>query len=373
MKKVIVIGAGILGASTAYHLAKYGADVTIIDRQDKGQATGAAAGIVCPWISQRRNKAWYQLVKGGARYYPELIEKLKADGETSTGYRRVGAISLHRDPEKLEKMAERAMKRREDAPEIGEVKILSPEETQKLFPLIAEEYSSVYVSGGARVDGKAVRDALVKAAIKNGATFIEDDAVSLLAEDSQIKGVKIREQELTADKVIITGGAWSHQLVEALGMTFKVTPQKAQIIHLEINHTNTGDWPVVMPPNNQYILSFEEGRIVVGATHEDEAGFDLRVTAGGLHEILDKALQIAPGLAESTMLETRVGFRPFTPGFLPIIGAVPNYKGLLVANGLGASGLTSGPYLGLQLANLSLDMETEIDLDQYPVAGAIEK
>jgi D-amino-acid dehydrogenase len=73
MQKIIVIGAGILGASTAYHLAKSGAEVIIVDRHDRGQATYAAAGIVCPWLSQRRNKAWYQLAIGGARYYPDLI------------------------------------------------------------------------------------------------------------------------------------------------------------------------------------------------------------------------------------------------------------------------------------------------------------
>lgn len=63
MKSYIVVGAGILGASTAYHLAKAGANVTIVDRQQVGQATDAAAGIVCPWLSQRRNKAWYKSLK----------------------------------------------------------------------------------------------------------------------------------------------------------------------------------------------------------------------------------------------------------------------------------------------------------------------
>ena len=72
---IVVIGAGIVGASAAYHLAKAGADVTVIDRFDRGQATDAAAGIVCPWLSQRRNKAWYELVKGGARHYPQLIKQ----------------------------------------------------------------------------------------------------------------------------------------------------------------------------------------------------------------------------------------------------------------------------------------------------------
>lgn len=371
MRKIIVIGAGVLGASTAYHLSKAGADVTLVDRGDKGQATDAAAGIVCPWLSQRRNKAWYQLVKGGARYYPQLIAQLEADGEKETGYKRVGAISLHSDPKKLEKMAERAIKRREDAPEIGEVTVLSPAETQRLFPPIAEEYGSVFVSGGARVNGRALRNALVSAALKNGASFLNGDA-SIIHENNRATGIKLEGKTLLADKVIDTGGAWSQELLKPLGVNFKVTPQKAQIVHLDLPQTETSSWPVVMPPTNQYILTFEDGRVVVGATHEDEAGFDNRVTAGGVNEILTKSLAVAPGLADSTILETRVGFRPFTPGFLPVIGPLPNYENILLANGLGASGLTSGPYLGAELAKLALDQETEIDISNYDVAGAIE-
>jgi D-amino-acid dehydrogenase len=371
MQKIIVIGAGILGASAAYHLAKSGADVTLVDRGDKGQATEAAAGIVCPWLSQRRNKAWYQLVKGGARYYPELIAQLEADGEKETGYKRVGAISLHSDPEKLEKMAERAIKRREDAPEIGEVTILSPAETKRLFPPISEEYGSVFVSGGARVNGRALRNALVSAAVKNGASLLNGNA-AIVHENNRALGIILEGKTLLADKVVVTAGAWSHELMEPLGINFTVTPQKAQIVHLELPQTETSSWPVVMPPTNQYILTFEGGRVVVGATHEDEAGFDHRVTAGGVNEILTKSLAVAPGLADSSILEIRVGFRPFTPGFLPVIGALPNYENILLANGLGASGLTSGPYLGAELAKLALNQQTEIDISSYDVAGALK-
>jgi D-amino-acid dehydrogenase len=371
MQKIIVIGAGILGSSTAYHLAKSGDDVTLVDRQDRGQATDAAAGIVCPWLSQRRNKAWYQLVKGGARYYPELIAQLEADGETDTGYKRVGAISLHSDPEKLEKMAERARKRREDAPEIGEISILSPAETKELFPPLSDEFGSVYVSGGARVNGRALRDALVNAATKHGAKLLYGDA-SIISEGNRVIGIKLDNKTLLADQVIVTAGAWSQELLQPLGVNFKVTPQKAQIVHIEMPSMDTSSWPVVMPPTTQYILTFENGRVILGATHEDEAGFDNRVTAGGVNEILTKALAIAPGLSDGTLLETRVGFRPFTPGFLPVIGALPNYEGILVANGLGASGLTSGPYLGAELAKLALNKQTEIDLSSYDVSGALE-
>ncbi|MCP6681689.1 NAD(P)/FAD-dependent oxidoreductase [Bacillus nakamurai] len=371
MKSYIIIGAGILGASAAYHLAKAGAEVTVIDRNEPGQATDAAAGIVCPWLSQRRNKAWYAIAKGGARYYDQLIKQLEADGETATGYKKVGAVSLHTDERKLDQMEERAYNRREDAPEIGDITRLSPAETKALFPPLSGDYGAVHISGAARVNGRALREALMNAAVKHGASVHNEDA-SLLSDHHTVIGVKTAERTLYADQVIVTAGAWAKELLEPLGISFSVSYQKAQIVHLELPGEETGSWPVVMPPNDQYILAFENGRIVVGATHENDAGMDLRVTAGGLREIFDKALTVAPGLSNGTMLEARVGFRPFTPGFLPVIGTLPNVSGLLIANGLGASGLTSGPYLGAELAKLALGQQTEIDLSLYDPAGALE-
>ncbi|KQL54053.1 oxidoreductase [Heyndrickxia shackletonii] len=371
MKKYIVVGAGILGASTAYHLAKAKAEVIVVDRKDIGQATDAAAGIVCPWLSQRRNKAWYQLAKGGAKYYPTLIKELEKDHEKNTGYARVGAISIHRDEEKLIAMEKRALKRKDEAPEMGEVSILTPEETRELFPPLADGYGAVHVSGAARVDGRALRDSLLNGAKKHGAKIIIGDA-TLLFEGKQVSGISVDGNSIFADSVIVTAGAWANQLLELLGVNFQVHFQKAQIIHLELPQVNTSEWPVVIPPSDQYLLAFDEGRIVIGATHENNVGFDTRITAGGMQEIFNKALEIAPGLMESTYMETRVGFRPFTPEFLPVIGELPGYKGIFVANGLGASGLTMGPFIGSELAKLALGSKTDIDLDLYDVAGAIK-
>ncbi|KON86018.1 oxidoreductase [Sporosarcina globispora] len=372
MKSNIVIGAGILGASAAYHLAKAGAKVTVIDRKDPGQATDAAAGIICPWLTQRRNKAWYALAKGGAAYYQTLIRELEKDGETETGFQKVGAISLHTDPIKLEKMEERAVKRHDDAPEMGEITALSPEQTYELFPPLAKEYASVHVSGAARVNGRELRDALLQAAQKHGAELVHGSA-ELVCQGDEVTAVKACGKQYDAESVIAAAGAWAGELFKPLGIHLDVKPQKAQIIHLQLDGGDTGNWPVVMPPNNQYILAFEGGRIVVGATHEDDMGYDLRVTAGGLNEIFEKALAIAPGLADGTFAEARVGFRPYTPGFLPVIGQVPGLKGLYISNGLGASGLTAGPFLGAQLAKLALGQEVDIDLSLYDPAGAIEK
>jgi len=371
MKKCIVVGAGILGASTAYQLAKLGASVIIVDRSDKGQATDAAAGIICPWLSQRRNQAWYQLAKGGARFYPTLIEELEKEGETQTGYRRVGALSIHKNPQKLEGMVKRAETRKEDAPEVGAISLLSPSEAKSLFPPLADEHGAVHISGAARVDGRALRDALLRAAQRHGATSLKGNAV-LLQEGTRITGVQIGDDTFHADTVIVCAGAWADQLLEPLGIQFKVTYQKAQIIHLELPDSDTDTWPVVIPPSDQYMLAFENGRIVVGATHENDVdGFDTRLTAGGMHEVLNKALETAPAIADCTFVEARVGFRPFTPGFLPVIGVLPGWEGVLVANGLGASGLTMGPFIGYQLAKIALGMELDIDLEYYKVEGAL--
>ena len=256
--RYIVVGAGILGASTAYHLAKTGAEVTVVDREDQGQATEAAAGIVCPWLSQRRNKKWYQLVRGGAKYYPDLVQSLEGDGETETGYKRVGAISLHTDEDKLDKMVERVLKRRKEAPEIGEVTRLSPAETYKLFPVLSEEYGAVHVSGGARVDGRLMRDALLRAAEKHGAVQIKGEAS--LVYKGEDRGVRVNNEFYSADQVIVTAGAWAKELFTPLGIDFKVTFQKAQIVHLKLPDKDTSEWPVVMPPTNKYLLSFGGGQ-----------------------------------------------------------------------------------------------------------------
>ncbi|WP_373895398.1 NAD(P)/FAD-dependent oxidoreductase [Virgibacillus natechei] len=369
--KFIIIGGGILGASTAYHLAKNGEKVLLVDRKDKGQATDAAAGIICPWLSQRRNKAWYRLAKGGARTYPHLMEELASDGEIDTGYEQVGTLSLHTDEKKLIAMQDRAHKRREDAPEIGDISLLDTRQTKEMFPLLSDVYGAVHISGGARVDGRKLRDSLLRSFEKHGGVLRYGDA-SLLSSGSQVTGVRVDGEVIEADTVIATSGAWMNELLRPLGVAFEVTMQKAQITHLEVPTANTANWPVVMPPNNSYLLAFNNQRIVVGSTHENHAEFDTRVTAGGVHEILTKALEVAPSLADSTVRETRVGFRPFTPGFLPVLGALPGYDGLLLANGLGASGLTMGPYVGTQLAKLALGEELEIDLADYDVATAIK-
>lgn len=359
MSSYIIVGGGILGASTAYHLAKRDVKVTLIDRHDKGQASAAAAGIICPWISQRRNKKWYALVKNGASYYKQLVEELESLGESSTGYKRVGAIALQNDPKKLQKMLERALEKRIDAPEIGELKILSPEETKVRFPLISEDFTSLYVEGAARVDGSAMRDALINAAKKLGAVVINGDATF---SDGVLL---VNGHSMEADAIVLTAGAWGNELPQELGVDMKVSFQKAQIMHFQVNELETGEWPVVLPPTNQYLLTFDNGKVVAGSTYEENTGYDTSVTEAGKKELIENAVSIASSLRSAEISEVRVGFRPYTPEFLPVIGKLPGYESIYFSNGLGASGLTAGPFVGSELARLILGEKTVLDLTDY--------
>lgn len=359
MSSYIVVGGGILGASTAYHLAKKNVQVTLVDRKDLGQASEAAAGIICPWISQRRNKKWYELVRNGAKYYKKLVEELEALGETSTGYKRVGAIALQNDEKKLHKMLERALEKRVNAPEIGELKLLSAEETRKLFPLVSEDYSSLYVEGAARVDGRAMRDALISGAQKLGANVVYGNAT--LSEGTLL----VDGEPVEANRIILTTGAWGNELPQTLDIDLKVSFQKAQIMHFRIENNATGDWPVVLPPSNQYMLAFDHGKIVAGTTYEENTGYDFRVTEAGKKELIEKSTSIAKILETARIEEVRVGFRPYTPEFLPIIGKLPGFEWIYFANGLGASGLTAGPFIGAELARLAIGEKTVLDLSAY--------
>lgn len=363
--KVVIIGAGVFGASTAYHLACAGADVILIDREDEGRATAAGAGIVSPWGTKIDDPAIYALLAGGARYYPTLAAMLSEDGEQEFGYRRVGALFTPDDPAELDAVEQRVRTRAAGAPETGHIERLSPKDARRLFPPLREDLAALHVSGGARVNGRLVAAAMSRAAGRRGARVLKGSAF-LVLDAGGATGVRLAEGEVIgADAVVVAAGAWATELLAPAGINLAVAPQRGQIVHFRQPGTDTSHWPTLQPLTSYYMLAFDDSRVVVGASREFGSGFDYRLTAAGVAGVLNAALHSAPGLAEWTIEEIRIGFRPLADDNRPMLGAASGIDRLFIGNGLGASGLTMGPYAGALLAQAVLGRATELPLAQF--------
>ncbi|MCI2418217.1 FAD-binding oxidoreductase [Saccharopolyspora sp. K220] len=361
--RVVVVGAGIVGAAAGYELARSGTDVVLVDSAIQGRATSAGAGIICPWSSQVDDPDWYRVAVAGAEHYQDLVAALAADGEPDLGYRRVGSLRLVTEDE-ADAELQRVLGRAADSPLAGEVALIAGQRARELFPPLRHDGPAIHVPGAARLDGRRVRDALRRAAERHGARIVNGTA-SIVSTDGEVRGVRIEDEFVAADAVVAAAGAWSAQLLEPLGVEVSIVPQRGQIMHLRLPGTDTANWPVVLPRSRHYLLTFDDSRVVVGATREDGSGFEHRVTAGGLAEVLREALSVAPGLADAAYVETRIGFRPMGPDVRPLLGTVPQVSGLVVANGLGATGLTMGPYVGSVAAKLALGLDPGFDISPY--------
>jgi D-amino-acid dehydrogenase len=133
-------------------------------------------------------------------------------------------------------------------------------------------------------------------------------------------------------------------VADVLGASIPVGPLKGQIVHLTLPDTDSRGWPIVQPVLGFYLVPWPDGRVACGGTMEAAAGFDHRPTADGLHQLLRECLRTAPGLAQATVTEVRVGLRPASVDGRPVVGRVPGWTNAWVATGHGAEGLLLGPF-----------------------------
>ena len=363
MKKVAIVGAGIVGATAAYYLSKEAdIEVTVFDNGN-GQATKAAAGIISPWFSKRRNKAWYKMARLGADFYVDLLADLEKTGQKVDFYQRSGVFLLKKDDSKLEELYDLALQRRDESPLIGELAILDQRSASELFPGLKGFERLLYASGGARVDGQFL--------------------VSRLLEASQVKVVK-KEVSLTPlapgyqidhqifDQVILSTGAWLGNILEPLGYAVDVRPQKGQLRDYQVEQ-DMGAFPVVMPEGEWDLIPFSGGKLSLGATHENDMGFDLAVDENLLQQMAEVASSFYPSLKEALISGERVGIRAYTSDFSPFFGQVPDLSNVYAASGLGSSGLTTGPIIGYHLAQMLQGRSGVLDPADYPTERYIKK
>lgn len=363
MKKIAVIGAGIVGSTAAYYLSKSpDVEVTVFD-DGKGQATKAAAGIISPWFSKRRNKAWYRIARLGADFYQDLIADLKVAGIQTDFYQQTGVYLLKKDESKLQELYDLASNRREESLLIGELSLLSRQEAQEKFPDLQGFERLLYASGGARVEGALLTETLLKA---SKAEWVEKK-VRLTVE-----GEQLLVDGRSFDCVVLAVGAWLGEILQPLGYETDVRPQKGQLRDFKLAE-QTDDYPVVMPEGELDIIPFLAGKVSVGASHENDQGFDLTVDKTVLDQLQQEAETYLPRLSKAEILGERVGTRAYTSDFAPFFGAVPDLLNVYAASGLGSSGLTTGPLIGRQLAQIALGEAGLLNTADYPIERYVKK
>jgi D-amino-acid dehydrogenase len=371
MNRVIVVGEGIVGASVAYHLTKQGISVTTVDAVRDGQATAAGAGIVSPGGTVSRVPAFNALMAASFEHYERLIPELAEFGEADTGFQVVGALVVALDDHEQDRLNEvrqfAESRRSEGVRGIGDVEFVDAKASREMFPALGEIRSALHIPGAARLDGRLLRNGLIRAAESRGLQRIRGEA-RLSPDNDLVNGVVVDGERIDADAVVLAGGAWSRELVRDLGLNLPIEPQRGQIAHLSMPGATTTEWPILSTFRGHYLLTFPSNRVVVGATREDGSGFDYRLTAGGVSEVLESAFSVASGLRAATLDEVRIGFRPKSPDDLPVLGRVPGQQHLFVATGHGPAGLSLGAHSGAVVADLVLGNDASIDLAPYSLA-----
>jgi D-amino-acid dehydrogenase len=368
----VVVGGGLLGTATAYHLVGAGARTLLVDRGDRGRATDAGAGILSPETNSRDPEAWFQLAVEAVAYYPVLIDRLRAEQAGDTGYARCGQLVVAVSDDEIEPF-ERARRivlerqRRRGLPRPEDLHEVTAAEARELFPPLAPVHGAIYSRGAARVDGRLLNRALRTAAESRGLTVRASGVEQLVIEGGAVQGVVVGGEPVAAGAVAIAGGAWSEAFGRQLGVTIPVAPQRGQIIHLGLHGTDTSRWPMISAFHHHYLVAWPDSRVVAGATRETGSGFAPHTTTVGVREVLGEALRVAPGLAQAEVREIRVGLRPFAADTLPVLGPVPGVRGVFFVTGHGPSGLTLGPYSAKVVAGHMLGKPPETDLTPFAV------
>lgn len=360
---LVVVGAGIAGASVAQRAVELGLATAIVEAGAAGRATTAGAGIISNYglDDEELRPAWLDLVRSSTAEYAALMARLGEGAEQRARYGVVGEVVLatteqeRRDLDRFQRDLD-ALPLGADRPSVHR---LAGRDLTPHWAAIREDLDGLFISSTARVDGNALAALLLERARAGGAAWFSGAA--RIEEVAGGARVRVADDVLTARTVVVAAGVWSPGLLAPLGVRLTVTPDRGQIVHLAGTPSVEGA-PVLKTFEGPYILGFPGPRIVAGATHELGGDPDPHVRAGDQLDVLERAFSVAPGLRSRAILETRVGFRPTSVDGLPLVGPVA--EGVSVLTGLGSWGLTLGPLLGRRLADdlAGLDDGPQLDI-----------
>lgn len=362
-KQVVIVGGGVIGLLTAFNLAAEVEQVVLCDRGELGQESSwAGGGIVSPLYPWRYSPAVTALAHWSQDFYPQLGERLFTSTGVDPEVHTTGLYWLD-----LEDEAEAlAWAEREGRP-LSAVGISAAYDA---VPVLGPGFHrAIYMAGVANVRNPRLVKSL-KAALQAmpNVSIREHCEITGFSQDAgRITGVDTTEGTIAGDRVVLTAGAWSGDLLRPLGLDLPVEPVKGQMILFKCAEDFL---PSMVLAKGRYAIPRRDGHILVGSTLE-HAGYDKTPTAEALESLKASAIELLPALAEATPVGHWAGLRPGSPEGIPFIGEVPGWEGLWLNCGHYRNGLVLAPASCQLFADLLLGREPIIDPRPYAPAGRL--
>jgi glycine oxidase len=369
---LLIVGGGLIGMAIGWELARAGSSVTVVERDGTEErptgASWAAAGMLAP-AAETGFQEEPQLALGRASLalYPEWVAAVEAAAGVSVDYRAEGTLILALDQDDAAWLdrVERTQAALGLAPRRlrgGEAREMEPHLTPNVT-------AAIFAAEDHQVDNRRLWSALRTAFSAAGGTLRQGwEATRIARKGDSVAGVWTRqagetsgeEVFLGAERVLVCAGAWTKHLLAA-GLPASVVPPirpvKGQILSLEMSRFLTFEY--VVRTRRVYMAPKSDGRLVVGATSE-ERGFDRRLTAGAVMELLRDAWETAPGIYDLPILESWTGLRPAARDNAPVLGATP-IDGLFLATGHYRNGVLLTPITARTMRDLLVDgVESEL-------------
>lgn len=357
--RVVVVGGGIIGTSTAYHLAQLGwTDIVLLERhQLTSGTTWHAAGLMVTYGSTSETSTELR------KYTRDLYGRLEAETGQATGFMPIGFIEVAADQDRLEEFRRVASFNRYCGVDVQE---LSPREVGELFPLakVDDIEAGFYVKDDGRVNPVDVTMALAKGARMRGVKVFENvPATRVLEKDGRVVGVSTPFGDIATEYVVNCGGLWAREFAAQNGVALSNQAAEHYYLITEAIKGLPQNMPVLEDPSAYGYYRQEGAGLMVGlfeprcapwkveGAPTDVPYADLEPDWERMGPYLETAMARVPITAEVGMKKFFCGPESFTPDLLPIVGEAPNLRGYFVAAGLNSIGILTGGGLGRVMAH----------------------
>ena len=374
--KAVIIGGGVAGCSTAYHLGKYGwKDLVLLERdQLTSGTTWHAAGLV----SQLGPSAAVTKIR---KYSLELYKKLEKEVDFSSGLKLNGALSIATTKGRWQELLRQAT----TAQLFNvNVEVLNIEQIKKIYPIINEEgvYGGIFMPGDGQADPVGVTNLLAKAARNEGVQIFQNSPVQkILTKNGRIYGVKVKEETIECEYVVLATGMWSRQIGEDMGISIPLYPAEHFYVITEAIKDLPKNIPVLRDFDDSLYLKEDAGKMLIGIFEgksipafsktnrvpEDFSFGEFPENFEHFEPYLKASLKRVPILQKAGIRKFFAGPESFTPDTNTLLGEVPEIKNLFVCCGFNSIGIGSGGGAGKVTAEWMMNGYINEDLFIYDI------